>query len=275
MWKALRIRDLGIILILAYCVAWGIRGITFVKASSPVKPLAIGDQLLLKGARLSDAREVVVITSDKCPYSRASQPFHKRLTEAAHRLHVPLIIVTDKKSSAPQNVIAGLDDHDQVLKTDLRSLRVAGTPTVLLIEGGKLTGSWAGYLGKNQEDGLLSRLDGSFDTVTLVSEHPQVLQLRPQELSTRLKQSTILDIRSRDDFQASHLDGAINIPADELGARMQIELHDDAKPVVVDCRAVDMDACSANAKLLQWGGVKEIWLLDAGAMGSACSMSPL
>lgn len=275
MWKALRIRNLAIILVLAYGVAWVISGITFVSASSPIKPLAIGEHLLLKDARLSDPRNVVVVTSDKCPYSRASQPFHRRLTEAAHRLHVSLIVVTDKKSLVPQDVLAGLDDHDQVLKTDLKSLRITGTPTVLLLEGGKLIGSWVGYLGKNQEDGLLSRLDGSFDTLTLVSEHPQVLQLRPQELSVRLRQSRILDIRPRADFQSSHLDGAINIPVDELGARMQIELHDDAKPLVMDCRAVDMDACSANAKLLQWGGVKNLWLLDAGAMGSACSMSPL
>jgi hypothetical protein len=273
--KALGIRDLAFILILAYCVAWGIRGITFAKAVPQVKPLTIGEHFLLEGARFSDTRDLVLITTEKCPYSRASQQFHRRLMDAAHRLQVPLLVVTDKRSSAPQDVIASLDKHDQVLKTNLTSLRIAGTPTVLLMERGKVTGSWVGRLNKSQEESLLARLDGSFDTLTLVGDPPQVLQLKPQELSVRLRQSRILDIRSRDEFRTSHLDGATNIPADELGARMQIELHDDARPFVIDCRAMDMDACSANAKLLQWGGLKQLWLLDAGAMGSACSMSPL
>jgi hypothetical protein len=85
----------------------------------------------------------------------------------------------------------------------------------------------------------------------------------------------VLDIRSRDQFRLSHLDGATNIPYDELGARMQIELHEDGRPFAIDCRATDMGICLGNAKLLEWGGLKQVWLLDAGAVGSACSMTPI
>ena len=59
--------------------------------------------------------------------------------------------------------------------------------------------------------------------------HPAQARLLLEE-----EDATLLDVRSADEFAAGHIEGAVNIPIDELHARWG-ELGNKRKPVVVYC----------------------------------------
>lgn len=72
----------------------------------------------------------------------------------------------------------------------------------------------------------------------------------------------LLDVRTPEEFADRHLDGAVNIPVQELGARVR-ELGAKDRPVVVYCRS---GARSASAtKLLKNAGYE---VLDIGGIGN-------
>ena len=68
---------------------------------------------------------------------------------------------------------------------------------------------------------------------------PGATVLAPMELAARLEAGTapvLLDVRSPEEFAAGHIPGAINIPYDEVPARLaEIAEHRDAE-LVVYCR---------------------------------------
>jgi phage shock protein E len=65
----------------------------------------------------------------------------------------------------------------------------------------------------------------------------------------------LVDVRTADEFTASHLPGAVNIPLDQLGARAE-ELRGDRRPVVLYCKS---GVRSAQAKrILVGAGIAEV-----------------
>ena len=71
----------------------------------------------------------------------------------------------------------------------------------------------------------------------------------------------LVDVRSPAEFSAGHVDGAINVPVQELAQRAG-ELGDTAKPVVVYC-ASGMRSASA-VRILARAGFSQVH--DLGAM---------
>lgn len=71
----------------------------------------------------------------------------------------------------------------------------------------------------------------------------------------------LVDVRSRGEHAAGHIDGSTNVPVDELGDRMG-ELGDKGRPIVVYC-ASGMRSASA-ATMLRRAGFAEVH--DLGAM---------
>ncbi len=71
----------------------------------------------------------------------------------------------------------------------------------------------------------------------------------------------LVDVRSPAEFSAGHVDGAINVPVQELAQRAG-ELGDKAKPVVVYC-ASGMRSASA-VRILARAGFSQVH--DLGAM---------
>ena len=75
---------------------------------------------------------------------------------------------------------------------------------------------------------------------------------------------TLLDVRSGDEFNGpmGHIDGALNIPVDELGQRLDELRRDRLGPIVAICRT---DRRSAAAQeLLQKAGFEEVTVLQGG-----------
>jgi phage shock protein E len=73
--------------------------------------------------------------------------------------------------------------------------------------------------------------------------------------------ATLLDVRTREEFSSGHLPGAINIPVQELGARVS-ELPK-GRDVVVYCRS---GARSATACAIL--GARGLETLDLGSMSA-------
>jgi rhodanese-related sulfurtransferase len=67
----------------------------------------------------------------------------------------------------------------------------------------------------------------------------------------------LLDVRSEEEYNDEHIDGAILIPDDELEERAEIELPDKAAAILVYCRSGRRSAKSAE--LLAGLGYKNIY----------------
>jgi rhodanese-related sulfurtransferase len=78
----------------------------------------------------------------------------------------------------------------------------------------------------------------------------------------------VLDVRSRDEFAAGHIGGAINIPHDEIGVRLADLGPDRSREIVVCCAMGGRAAHAASA--LRRAGFTDVKLLD-GHMRGWCS----
>lgn len=91
----------------------------------------------------------------------------------------------------------------------------------------------------------------------------QSLFSKPQHNGRDLvaKGATLLDVRTREEFASGHVEGAKNIPVQELGGRVgEVKKQ---RPVVVYCRSGGRSA--AAAQLLRGKGFE---VVDVGAMGN-------
>jgi len=69
-------------------------------------------------------------------------------------------------------------------------------------------------------------------------------------------QGTLLDVRSKMEFDGEHINGAINIPLDILETRLQ-EIQKLPKPVVVYCLSGGRSSIATS--ILQQSGITEIF----------------
>jgi len=74
----------------------------------------------------------------------------------------------------------------------------------------------------------------------------------------------LLDVRTPQEFAAGHLDGAVNIPVQQLEARLSELAAKKDRPIVVYCRSGARSASAA--KLLAAAGHSRVF--DLGAMSS-------
>ncbi len=70
----------------------------------------------------------------------------------------------------------------------------------------------------------------------------------------KANQGTLLDVRSKMEFDGDHINGAINIPLDILETRIQ-EIQELPKPVVVYCMSGGRSSIATS--VLQQNGVTE------------------
>lgn len=83
------------------------------------------------------------------------------------------------------------------------------------------------------------------------------------QIKTLIQQgATVVDVRTADEYASGHIDGAINIPVDQIRARMhEIPV---GKPVVLYCRS---GARSANAaRILRSAGRTDVY--NAGSISN-------
>ena len=77
----------------------------------------------------------------------------------------------------------------------------------------------------------------------------------------------LLDVRTTGEFAGGHIPGAVNIPLDQLPARLA-EVPTD-QPVVVVCQSGNRSRSGAD--ILHRGGLKDLYNLEGGTMRWAMS----
>jgi phage shock protein E len=92
--------------------------------------------------------------------------------------------------------------------------------------------------------------------------------MSPQELSAKARGmvkagAVLLDVRTREEFARGHLEGALNIPVQELAQRLT-EVGPPGTAVVVHCQS-GIRSKSAE-QILKRGGYPEV--LDIGTQGA-------
>jgi len=138
------------------------------------------------------------------------------------------------------------DDNDQV-DAAVRQLRRVGLDRVAgYLEGG--TGAWVkeGYAAAHVE------------------------QLSPEEVSVAASGGetvTLVDVRARSEFEASHIEGAINIPAPDLRSRHN-EL-DSSYPVLLMCSSGQRSSLAAS--ILERNGFDDLRNAAGGYAGYAAA----
>jgi rhodanese-related sulfurtransferase len=93
---------------------------------------------------------------------------------------------------------------------------------------------------------------------------PSANCISPDELATRAERGeplAIIDVRSRDEFTQSHVDGAINIPIDELPD--EVDRLRSAGHVITVCGKGGGRSATA-AQLLRDRGIERAWWLCGG-----------
>ena len=77
------------------------------------------------------------------------------------------------------------------------------------------------------------------------------------------QKALILDVRTDDEFNARHIEGAVNIPVEDLDKRIA-ELTDKKRPIIVYCKSGSRSAKAAA--LLKSAGFTQVH--DLGGIGN-------
>ena len=132
------------------------------------------------------------------------------------------------------------------------------TPILLVVDrAGRVTDIMIKQLQPSDEQRVLDRLEQKGPDPL---DNSQQLHEFSVEDIAHIRSVRLLDVRSRDRFDAGHLRGARNIPVAELLSRAQIELKQ-TDPVVVDCLYPESGACRAAALGLISRGFSEVGVL--------------
>ena len=126
------------------------------------KSVQVGEKLSIQGVDWEkNGQTLILALSTTCHYCSESAPFYQQLIQKRGGVRVVAVV--------PQNIDAGrqylqkLGVHvDEVKQLTLESIKVRGTPTLLLVNGnGVVTNEWAGKLPAEQEAEVIQRLQAS------------------------------------------------------------------------------------------------------------------
>jgi len=269
-------REAATVIIAAYFVSLCLQAVG--EHRFQAKPLAVGDPYPSSVAGPAVANALVLAVSETCPYSLKSYPFHRRLIDAARLLGLPIkVLVEEGRPSAP-----GIDLHSwfgaYTSRVRLARLRIDATPTVLLIEDGRVFRRWTGQLSATQEEAVIGRLDGSLHRITKLGAKGalgQDVNFAASEAEAALGRAYVLDLRQRLDVGRFRVPRSLNIPDDELAVRAKLEIPDFSSRVVLDCTVIPEAKCISGGLVLLHLGFNNVWLYDVGANGASCASTPV
>ena len=127
-----------------------------------VAGIETGTKFSLSGVDWNASKQTLVMAlSTKCHFCTESAPFYQRLAqERARNLNLRLIAVFPQKSQESLEYLKGLAINvDDVRQSELASLGVSGTPTLILLNSqGVVEETWRGKLNGDREGDVLRRL---------------------------------------------------------------------------------------------------------------------
>ncbi|HEY7448548.1 MAG TPA: rhodanese-like domain-containing protein [Vicinamibacterales bacterium] len=220
-----------------------------------------GVQLPLKGVDWAkNQRTLVIALQSDCTYCEASMPFYRDLVASnRQQTFYPLVVVPHSKEVGEKLVRSTRLGISDVRQADFDRLRIPGTPALVLVDqNGLVKRVWVGRLSPAREDAVFEHLKIKrlVRSPRLAGEPAHEGLITAKEFSARWRARVVVDTRPRDTFRETHILGALNIPIEELEARLVHEVPADREVVVV-CDY--MPSCPV--------------LIDGGGGTSVCDMS--
>jgi thioredoxin-related protein len=121
----------------------------------------VGDTISLQNVSWSDHKKTLVMAiSTRCHYCSESKPFYHVLSEKAAASSTKLVaVLPDTTSESIAYLVQDKIRVDQVIQSSLDRIKVAGTPTLLLVDSnGRVLNSWIGKLDSAREADVLASL---------------------------------------------------------------------------------------------------------------------
>lgn len=219
-------------------------------------------------------KKVLLAISPTCGFCRSSSTFYRTLIQNSPTDQVQTIalIPSDVKDSLKPAEL-GIEQINLIDSRDLATIGVMATPTVIVLDGpGKVLASWTGKLSPEQEKEVYRHALGLFPQDSslpppITRATSEVKSVTSDELLKYLrdKNALIVDVRLRHDFNRAHLAQSINIPLDEIEARIGHEVPKD-RPVHIYCHHSatckvnkESDTAKPNLNLCQVAGVTLGW----------------
>jgi rhodanese-related sulfurtransferase len=238
--------------------------------SNPDPRVPAGTKISLPdGARLGD-RTLLLVLSTKCHYCSESAPFYRRLVGALEgQADTKLVAVLPEEVSEGEEYLKKLGVLiNDVKQTPLELIHVSATPTLLLLDkSGTVTHSWLGKLAAEEEDEVLSALQGG--VAKRAADDEKITSLEAADLQGIISSRgnvAIIDVRERSEYRQKRLPHALNIPLDELSVRAPDELRQsDLIVVYSDCaRCANDEKGQAARRILNDLGFRRAVVLRGG-----------
>lgn len=232
------------LLFLAYLVIAGVRAYAMrpddAVSARVQPPYLVGKSLsaLLPSVSWESGQTLVLFTRSTCPYCQQSVPFHQKLLALSESSGIPAIALSDDPQLNLEAALAAQRlQFSEAHSVMLSRLGSVGTPTIALVDkSGVIRRAWQGILSEKRENEVMNVIAPSVGTKLtrgltsgtagspLALEIPYVPTDEIREYSRANPNKYVIDIRTRDEFAKAHIDGAINIPEDELEIRAPREV---------------------------------------------------
>ena len=231
-----------------------------------------GKSLVLSNVDLSKSSVTVLLAlRTTCRYCEKQTPFYRQLLSQAQAKNVSVIALFQEELPSARDYLRSEQlDIPNVLRVRLRTLGIAETPTLLVVNPqGDILSKWVGVLPPSTESYILDMLGEDEETIrrtaplfaSLGPAPPTMLVGDLKRMVDNREAVTVLDIDNRQAFAGGHLAAAKNIPSDEILMRALNEVPAN-NSVVLFSRSGTSPAMinSARAALEQAGFTNVSWL---------------
>jgi hypothetical protein len=129
-------------------------------AAGPAETAQVGKTIALPGVHFSpQGKTLILAISTQCHFCRDSEPFYKELAARSQGRFKLIAVLPQPLDEAQSYVQQSIAPSVEVVSSQLDSIGIRGTPTLLLVDGsGKVKQSWVGKLddrGQQQVQSLL------------------------------------------------------------------------------------------------------------------------
>lgn len=219
--------------------------------TSESKVLKVGDQISHPEVSPGTGKKGLwVFLKSDCIHCTKSAEFYKTISkEIAESSNLYFLTVFSKKDSRRAEYLAeiGMSNVNSV-QVSYTDLGIVGTPTIVLMdENGIVEELWRGKLSKRREIELKQKL--ALPVADWYIDESELNELKKRERNLK-----IIDLQGREKYIDRHIEGAKNIPFDEIQPRAVNELS--LADTIVLYGQVETDSDAAHEILLKEGFTK-------------------
>jgi len=271
--RALTVLSVGAALALLWAVTVQLSGRgDAVRLEQPV----VGSTVPIVGMDWAKNRQTLIIAiQPDCRYCEDSMPFYRQLLASNKTGAFYPLIVSPRAEAVTRTLLTSHDvNTGDVRISDFGRLGVTRTPTVMLVgSDGRVERVWIGQLTPAHENELF-RLLGirRMGPRASTAGTRGAVGITAAELATTYEDTPIVDVRPREAFAREHVAGSVNVPIDELEARLQHEVPSTLEAVVVcdyvpECRVVvstpgAQDRCQRSLSVAKSLGFMKVRILE-------------